>query len=224
MRRAFTLVEVVVAAGLSLLMLGLLAELFLPSLWLYQKEQATSEVHQSALLVRQKLERELVNTCLETMTIYQDGEDWLLSWAAVDDYDPVTRGPLYDQRGEFSLACYRAQQRKLLLGRGKHTGVPLTTFANNSSSAPRLSIKQLHDIFEQSGGGSLTTPLRVLARNIVEFSVTDQSGDADFSNFFPPLRFHVVAQSAVPASSSTGQQPQQRAELECTLTPRVRRW
>lgn len=224
MRRAFSLLEVLVAAGLALLVLVLLAELFLPSLWLYQKEQAQSEVHQSALLLQQKLEREFSNTCLETVTILPVGNDWLLSWASVDSYNPATRGPLYDREGQFSLACYRAATRQFQFGKGKHEDIPLERFGTDSSQAPRLSNQQLQEVFANSGKGKLTTPLRTLVRNLAEFSVSDKDDDTDFAIFFPPLQFHMVTRAIIPAPTSTTQPRQEQAELTCKLTPRVRRW
>ena len=224
MKRAFSLLEVIVAAGLALLVLVLLAELFLPSLWLYQKEQAQSEVHQSALLLQQKLERELTNTCLETLTILPDGNDWLLSWAAVDAYNPATRGPLYDREGEFTLARYQAATRQFQFGKGKHDDIPLDRFGTNSPQAPRLSNQQLKEVFNNTGKGKLTHPLRILVRNLAEFTVSDKNGDTDFSIFFPPLQFHILTRATIPTPTSSSQPRQEQAELTCTLTPRVRRW
>lgn len=221
MKRAFSLMEMLVVLGLSFLGLVLMAELFLPSLWLYQKEQAMSEVHQSALLIRQKLEHELVNSCLETMTVaYQADGNWYLAWAEVEDYNPVTRGPSYNSKGLFNLACYQAQKSLFQYGHGSHTGVPPATFQASSPKAPRLTEPQLLDIFLKRPGGALAYPLRTLARNVEKFSFYDQNGDTNFDIFYPPLGFRLTTKAQI-----LGSRPHvERSELECKLTPRVRRW
>lgn len=67
--RGLTLIEVLVAAALSGILLTLLVQILIPGLQIWRQTQAVSELEQNAMISRAKISDSLLNTTADSITV-----------------------------------------------------------------------------------------------------------------------------------------------------------
>ncbi|MCA9780667.1 MAG: prepilin-type N-terminal cleavage/methylation domain-containing protein, partial [Candidatus Eremiobacteraeota bacterium] len=67
--KGLTLIEVLVAAALSGVLLTILVKILVPGLQIWRQTQAVSELEQNAMIARAKISDALINSTAESITV-----------------------------------------------------------------------------------------------------------------------------------------------------------
>lgn len=219
MRKAFTLAEVLVAVFLLATVLGLVVGMLFPSLFMFRAEAARGDAQQAAMILTTKLQRALLNTSLEWVTV--STVPVAVAYREVNPdspYDPASGAANFQPC--FQIIRYDAGNKKVYQ-RPWPPGPP----APNSAS-----LEQAYD-FGHTNMGKLTAAdlgtichspssrERTLADHVESLVLSDQDGDLALLN--PPLR---ITATCVVENPSQGNRSKERYELEVSVTPRCQRW
>lgn len=198
-----------VAAVISLVVLGVIFQLLVPSLSLFKSQMAFSQSHQSALLSAQRLKREITNTSVSTMTVSSDG--YSVALAPRPGAAPFDSSGGGRYRSEFVIYFWDPTSQKLQQKRWPRGGdsVPSGTFGG--PNPPRLSESQLGSII-----GSVNGSERVIASNISVFSIQDSGSD--------PVLLEPPFQIAITCSVPTQSDKNEDYEVFLQVAPRSVEW
>lgn len=213
-RRGFSISELLVAAGLTALVITLCLQLFVPSLWLFQKEQAATEAHRSALVVLNRISRELFETTPETVRLVADGSHCALSFVPVSGSGPT--GRLLFDKGGYRIFAYRADRKQVMAWFYKPASPGPDNYPNTEdpAEAPQLTTLELLPMLQSPPDH------QVLARYVSEFRLGQPN--EDISNPHYPLRLAVTV--TVPQDRpSPGQPLEEKVHLETRIFPRCMR-
>ncbi|MCA9795948.1 MAG: hypothetical protein KC910_29270 [Candidatus Eremiobacteraeota bacterium] len=205
---AFTLIEILVVCFLSVIVLLLMMQLMLPSVLLFKSESSRSEAQQNVLILVHRLESQLVNSQLASVTISPD--DGAIAFQQLVEADPFasdTGKP--KQRDYFTIYFYDATAQTVYQKRwppGPPSFGPTYNFTD-ATKPQRLSQAHLEQICSTKTGDE-----RVVGRHITTWEVNDD--DDDPFNLNPPLRLTLTC--SVEASG----QGRNRFE-EFTMTSRI---
>ena len=192
-RTGTTLLELVVAIGLLGVVTFLLMQLFLPSMWMFNRQQSNSESFQNSMFLTQRLQIELTHSCWETVTLVQNPPaatvGWALSFRPVLRYSASSGNPIVEE--SFLVYFHNPAQKKVYffpwvptVPAGGEFPLKLTP---GDLSAACLNSQNVRE-------------RRMLTRYVSEFSFTDRDGDLTVLD--PPLQFHLVVQ--VPDPNNRG--------------------
>lgn len=206
-RAAFTLIEILTVAFLSLIVLGLVLALMVPSFSLYRKQAASSTTYQSALVFIHRVTQGLLNTQLESVTIGDNPP--AISWQKIDTergFSVSTGEPIMDDR--FVIMYYDQATRRIL-----SEEVPAPPSASDTLPV-RLSDSQLRDFCNNVSGDEA-----VVAREVTLVEFTDADEDVTLLN--PPIR---VSVECTVDTSEGGAIKEEKFAMTARVTPRSMRW
>ena len=213
-----TLAEVLMACFLLGTVTALMLGLFFPTAWMFQAESGRNDVQQTVILLVHRLRSALLNTALEWVTLVPDGS--VVSMRELDDgvpFEPISGSPQF--RGRFLIFAYEpGAQRVATRFWPPQPPAPGSLGRSYNFSAPDLQPLTPADallIAAAPSGGER----RILAHNVVEFSVYDQ--DPASPLLTPPIQVKVRCQVTNPGP---GKRKQEEYELNVAITPRCQRW
>ncbi len=191
--KGFTLLELMVAMGLLGVVSFLLMQLFLPSMWMFNRQQSNSESFQNSMFLTQRLQIEMAHSCWETVTLVQNqppaGVGWALSYRPVLSYSASSGNPIVED--SFLVYFHHPEQKKVYffpwvpaVPAGEEFPIKLTPAALLAACLNSQNVPQR----------------RMLTRYVSEFSFADR--DDNLTILDPPLRFHLLVQ--VPSSDGRG--------------------
>lgn len=217
MRRGFTLPEILVVMFLSLTVLTMLAGLLVPSVWMWRVESARGDAQQAVMMVTTRLQRMLLNSQVETVTIAQDKK--AISFQEIVEsgvpFDATTGMPIMQNR--FRVFFLDAKKRVVMKTWGPSEGPPVLSgydFTDTAKHPQRLSLPDLEQIRATPNGKE-----QVIARNVSVFNVTD--ADDDLTLLDPPIR--CIVECAVDTSQQ-GAVTNQTCRMQVSVNPRSLRW
>ncbi|MBS2033860.1 hypothetical protein JST97_02680 [bacterium] len=192
-RKGWTLLELMVGIGLLGVVLFLLLQLFLPSMWMFNRQQSNSESFQNSMFLTQRLQIELTHSCWETVTLTQnqppEGVGWALSFRPVLRYSASSGNPIVEEN--FQVYFHQPEQKKVyffpwvpVVPAGEEFPLKLTPAALLAACLNSQNVRKR----------------RMLTRYVSEFSFADRDGSVTILD--PPLQFHLVVQ--VPNSDGRG--------------------
>ena len=178
--RGFTLLELMVAIGLLGVVSFLLMQLFLPSMWMFNRQQSNSESFQNSMFLTQRLQIEMSHSCWDTVTLVQNqpaqGVGWALSFRPVLRYSASSGNPILGD--SFLVYFHHPEQKKVYffpwVPAGEEFPVKLTPAALLAACLNSQNVRER----------------RMLARYVSEFSFADRDGAMTILD--PPLQFHLV--------------------------------
>jgi len=188
-----TLLELMVALGLLGVVSFLLMQLFLPSMWMFNRQQSNSESFQNSMFLTQRLQIEMAHSCWETVTLVQNqpaaGVGWALSYRPVLRYSASSGNPIVEE--SFLVYFHHPEQKKVYffpwvpaVPAGEEFPIKLTPAALLAACLNSQNVPQR----------------RMLTRYVSEFSFADR--DNALTILDPPLQFHLVVQ--VPSADGRG--------------------
>lgn len=202
--KGLTLAELMVTAGLTVLILGLSLQLFFPSLWLFKKGQAAAEAHQSALVVLNRISQELMETSPETVSLGETA----LSFVPVEGTSPSGR-LLFNTKG-FRVFAYEAGLRRLV--HWTHQ-VPAT---GDPSKYPDTSDPNVPPVLDLQSALAADVRRSVLARHVEKFSLGEPGSTIHY-----PVRLAVTI--SVPQERAADSIQYETVSLETRIFPRCMR-
>jgi len=219
LKRAFTLAEVLVSVFLFGTVMAMVLGILFPSLFMFKAESARSDAQQSAMLLTTRLQRALLNSATEWVTLASD--PMAVSYREVNPnspYDPGSGAARWQP--SFQIVRYDAARRKVY----EKAWPPAPPSTSDSSlqqnydfSHPTLSKLTIADLvlicqhpYDKE---------RTLADHVESFIVTDQDGDITMLQ--PPLKISAVCSVA---NNGQGRQTVERYRLDVSVTPRCQRW
>ncbi|MEW6281180.1 MAG: prepilin-type N-terminal cleavage/methylation domain-containing protein [Candidatus Eremiobacterota bacterium] len=220
MRRGFTIPELLTVMFLSGIVLLLIAQIMLPSTFLFKTEQGSSDVHQSALVLMRRLTQELLNTTLESVTILQAPTGDIgaaVCYAPVRGFGP-SGAMLFESRMVFFY--HHIPTGRVIKGTWLPGAAPLagTPYSLTGAEPPQLSQTELQRLCDADSTTSVRG--RVAARYVKELTLTDADGDTRQLQL--PLRMRVHTQLQV---EHRGRSPKMvNVFLEERVVPRNVRW
>lgn len=222
----FTLAEVLVVGFIGLVVLGLMMQLLLPSVWMFRVESARSEAQQACLLVANRLQQSLLNSSVES--IYVGADPVSISFQEVAEtgqpFDVVSGAPVLAPY--FRVIWYDAPTRRVLMKvwpPEPPASAAMTTpfdFAAPSAKPQRI----LYGADQQAIiNGPSNGREQVMARNVERLYLTDYGNDADndMNLLTPPLEM------TIECSVDTSMQGTKTKEVYTTtikVVPRTVRW
>lgn len=214
-RAGFTLAELLVVAFLSGVVLFLIAQLLVPSLLLFRLESARTEVQQTTLMVVQRLQRQLMNAALESVTVISEPPAVAFQEVPEQDSFEVSSGRPR-MSNYYVLYWYDAKTRRVLSKQWppKPPDIPGYDFAEPFEPRP-LPEGHLKAILLQSNGTE-----RVVAREVDSFVVTDDDGDPE--PMHPPLV--VTLTCSADASGGGGAERKETYSMTTRILCRNGRW
>lgn len=219
MRKAFTLAEVIVAVFLLATVLGLVIGLLFPSMFMFRAEAARGDAQQAAMVLTTKLQRALLNTSLEWVTISTLPVAVAYRETNPDSpYDPASGAAVfqpYFQIIRYDAATKKVFQRPWPPGPPEPTSPSLEQpYDFGHTNMSKLTLADLSTICHSPG-----TKERTLADHVESLVLTDQDGDPGLLH--PPLRIGAIC---VVENPSQGNRSKERYQLEVSVTPRCQRW
>lgn len=219
MKRAFTLPELIVALFLLGTVLALVMGLLFPSLFMFRAEAARGDAQQAAMILTTKLQRALLNTSLEWVTITTSPV--AVAYREVNPeapYDPASGAASF--LPNFQIVRYDSGAQKVYQ-RPWPPGPPEPTAST---------LQQPYDFSQVNMGKLAAADLglichqdydkqRTLADHVESLIITDQDDAPELLN--PPLK--IVATCSVDNFSS-GRKSTERYQLAISVTPRCQRW
>lgn len=182
-RRGFTVPEILVAAFLGLVVLGMMAQILVPSMLMFRVQSARSDVQQAPLAVVHCLSRALLNTQVESITVLS--APTAVCWREVDEdapFDISSGRPRL--RPAFSVLYHEPSTKLVWIKRWPPDPPSLpVTFAGDDP--PLLSADRLRSVVGARNGTE-----RVLARNVTALTVAGD--DPGASLLVLPLRVSVT--------------------------------
>lgn len=201
-----TLIETVVAMSLLLIVTTLMVSLFIPSMSLFRRQSGKSDVYRGCLLVLDRFRVGLLNSQLETVTVDPSGT--AIGWQLVKEGVPfsgVTGDPV--MTNDFSLLYHAAGEQKV------YSKVYRATLANPGKPA-YLALPEF-----QLALSSSSNRTQVIGRNVVDFKISDKSGDLGLIE--PPLSLKVTCEVDTKGRETNDVE---RFTLSTSVTPRSMRW
>lgn len=218
-RRGFNLAELMVALFLLGTVLALVLGLLFPSLFMFRAEAARGDAQQAAMVLTTKLQRALLNTSLEWVTI--SALPVAVAYREVNSsapYDPASGAAVF--LPQFQIVRYDEGARKVYQ-RAWPPGPPEPTspllqqpYDFGHVNMSKLTAPDLGTICHQPSDKE-----RTLADHVESLVITDQDGAPDLIH--PPLK--IVATCSVD-NFSEGRNKVERYQLEVSVTPRCQRW
>ncbi|MBI3928087.1 MAG: type II secretion system protein [Armatimonadetes bacterium] len=208
-RPGFTLLEILVVACLSLIVLTLIAQLLFPSFALFRSQMGFSEAHQSGMTAAARWKRELLNSMLATVTV--GSEPTAISLVPVKESAPFDADGDPQLESEFVI-YYRGDRDRLLRKTWPAPAEAVPAGLFDGPEPPRLSPEQLRDVCTSTNGTE-----RVLARYVEEMAMEDGDG-GDVALLRPPLRLRLTC--GVPV----GGEKFERFTVNLTACPQTLRW
>ncbi len=221
--RAFTLIEVMTVAFLSLIVLSMVGSLMWPSVALYRREQASSDAYQSALMVMHKLTPELLDASQDSVTLRQDPTGAIpsaVSFVKVVGFSPAG-APLYGDRVVFFY--FDKARRRVVRGVWQPKTAPLAAadYALDRPDPPQLTPDELLTLCQADLSLDMTG--RIAGREVSEFTVTGAGAPADATRQLEfPLTVRVHVEVDVHHWSANAHKAS--VWLEDRLSPRNVRW
>lgn len=183
--KGFTLLELMVAMGLLAVVSFLLMQLFLPSMWMFNRQQSNSESFQNSMFLTQRLQTEMTHSCWDTVTLVQNqpaqGVGWALSLRPVLRYAASSGNPILAD--SFFVYFHHPEQKKVYF----FPWVPVVPAGEEFP--PKLTPTALLAACVNSQN---VRDRRMLTRYVSEFSFADKDGALTVLD--PPLQFHLVVQ------------------------------
>jgi type II secretory pathway pseudopilin PulG len=219
MRRAFTLAEILVVLFLLSTVLGLVVGVLFPSLFMFRAESARADAQQAAMILTTRLQRALLNTSLEWVSI--SAVPVAVAYREVDPNNPYDSASAAANFAHlFQIIRYDAGLKKVYQ-RPWPPGPPDPTSAAleqpydfNHVNMSKLTAADLATICH-----SPSSKERTLADHVENLVITDQ--DANLAQLTPPLK--IVATCSVD-NFSNGRHKPENYQLEVSVTPRCQRW
>lgn len=219
MRRAFTLAEILVVMFLLATVLGLVVGVLFPSLFMFRAESARGDAQQAAMILTTRLQRGLLNTSLEWVTI--SGMPVAVAYREVDPDNP------YDSASGAANFAHLFQIIRYDAGLKKVYQRPWPPGPPDPTSA---SLEQPYDFnhvnLSKLTPGDLATIChapsskeRTLADHVESLVITDQDGNPALLN--PPLK--IIATCSVD-NFTEGRNKPERYQMEVSVSPRCQRW
>lgn len=216
-RRAFTLLEALIALFLFSAVTGLMLALFFPSMWMFHSASGRNDAQQSVLLLVSKVRNSLLNTALEWVTVAPNPPALSLREAREDaPFEPVSGAAQFSNR--FLVFRYDAAGRKVLW-RHWPPGPPAAGALSQAYdfASPTLSALQVPDLVAICAAPYPEE--RVLANEVDHFGVEDAGSEAGMLT--PPLTVKAVVSYVNPGP---GARKTEQFELTALVTPRCQRW
>lgn len=192
-RKAFTIMELMVAMGLLGVVSFLLLQLFLPSMWMFNRQQSNSESFQNSMFLTQRLQIELAHSCWETVTLVQNqpavGVGWALSFRPVLRYSASSGNPIVEE--SFLVYFHNPEQKKVYF----FPWVPVVPAGEEFPSKLTQTALLAACLNSQN-----VRDRRMLTRYVEEFAFADRDGALTILD--PPLQFHLVVK--VPDADGRG--------------------
>ena len=219
MRQGFTLAEVLVSMFLMATVMALMLALLFPSLFMFKAESARSDAQQSAMLLTTKLQRGLLNSSLEWVTI--SAQPVAIGYREVNSdapYDPANGTAQWQpcfQIVRFDSTQHKAYQKPWPPGPPDPGAASLDQAYDFTHPAlAKLTMADLADICLQPNNQE-----RTLADHVESLVITDQDGD--LGTLQPPLK---VSATCSVENNGQGRQTVERYQLTISVTPRCQRW
>lgn len=206
-RTGFTLIELLVSMGLALLGTAMLIALFVPSMSLFRRQSGKSDSYRGCLMMMEKFRLGLMNSQMETVTIAPNGQ--AISWQLIVDDTPFS-GATGDalMSPKFALVSYHPEEKRVYYKEFDYPDYP------GPQSPSILSIEELEQAcYDETPKGL------VMARDIIDFQITDKDGDVFILE--PPLRLTITSEVD---TKGTETNDTESYSLEATVTPRSMRW
>ncbi|MFN8611241.1 MAG: type II secretion system protein [Vulcanimicrobiota bacterium] len=219
MKRGFSLAELTVAIFLLATVLGLVVGVLFPSLFMFRAESARGDAQQAAMILTTKLQRALLNTSLEWVTV--SNLPVAVAYREVDPANPydAASGAANFQR-LFQIIRYDGGLKKVYQ-RPWPPGPPDPTSPSleqpydfNHVNMSKLTPGDLATICHAPSSRE-----RTLADHVESLILTDQ--DENLTQLSPPLK--IVATCTVD-NFSEGRKSTERYQLEVSVSPRCQRW
>ena len=199
--------------------LALVLGVLFPSLFMFRSEAARGDAQQAAMVLTTKLQRALLNTSLEWVTISTTPVAVAYREVNPDSpYDPASGAASF--LPQFQIIRYEAGAQKVYQ-RPWPPGPPEPTAPSlqqpydfSHVNLSKLTIPDLGAICHQ-----VSPQQRTLADHVESLVITDQDASPELLN--PPLK--IVATCSVDNFSS-GRKSTERYQLEVSVTPRCQRW
>lgn len=216
-----TLAELLTVVFLLAVVFTMVAQVMVPSAYLFHIQSTRSNVQQGPLLFTHHVQKAIINTQAESITYIQNPT--ALSWVDVrdDGFDAVTGCPRQDPR--FSILYYDAAGGRIWRKTwppGPPVSPDVAVYDFVAAREPlALSMKDLRTICATVNGTD-----RVLVKDVVELTIQDGADQASSTGALVlPLRFSITceARAAIARSSDT---QKERFTLESQVEPRSLRW
>ena len=218
--RGFTISEILVVMFLSMIIMVMLGQLFMPSVWMFQHEQSTIEVRHNVLVVLRRLTQSLTNTALETVTLATDPAPTasipnMVSYIEVIGFGS-SGAPIFGNRFDvffFDRPGRRVMQRTWAPPVDQPTLTGSYTFGG--ITPPCLTATDLAQVCMHP---DTARPNRVVARDIEAFVITDD--DNKTTLLHPPLVISVNGSVPVSLASASDKPREEKWSLTTRVTPR----
>ncbi|MFA7483763.1 MAG: hypothetical protein WC314_24910 [Vulcanimicrobiota bacterium] len=206
-RSGFTLSEVVVSFTVLLIATTMMIALFIPSMSLFRRQSGKSDSYRDCLLLMEKFQMSILNSQIETVTVATDAQ--AISWQEVKDGVQPFSGTTGDPQmsPDFGVIFYDSSQQRVYYTRAEGAGAGPNEPAILSQSA----LNSSRNISSKAS--------KVLARNIVQFVITDKDGDTAIIE--APLKLSITCEID---TSGTETNDTESYQLVSSVTPRSRRW
>ena len=204
--RAFTLSEVLVSFTVLLIATAMMVALFVPSMSLFRRQTGKSDTYRNCLMMMEKFQLSVMNSQIETMTVALDGQ--ALGWQEVEETQPFS-GTTGDARmsPDFGIIFYDAGTKNVYYTRAEGAG----------GAPDEPAVLSYGALDSACSTGSRFS--RVMARDIVEFTISDRDGNLDILE--PPLKLTIVCEVD---TRGTETNDVESFRLVCSAAPRSRRW
>jgi len=219
MRRGWTLAELIVVLFLFGTVFALVLGVLFPSLYMFKAESARGDAQQAAMILTTKLQRALLNTSLEWVTLTD--VPVAVAYREVNPdapYDPASGTAVWQPKFQiirFDPGNHKVYQRPWPPGPPDPTSASLQQpydFAHINMK--KLTAGDLGTICHQASSQE-----RTLADHVEELVLTDQ--DNNLSLIDPPLK--IIATCSV-ENIGQGRKTVEKYQMEVAVTPRCQRW
>ena len=206
-RGGVTLLELIVSFTLIIVATAMMVGLFVPSMSLFRRQTGKSDAYRGCLMLMEKFRIGLLNSQLETVTVDPAGHG--ISWQLVQDNPPFSASTGDAMMSpDFGVLYYQESDKKVYYKVYRFPG---------AAGLNQPSILGLADL--NAARTSHSSRTLVLARDIVEFNITDKDGDVSILE--PPLQLSIKCEI-----NTKGQETNdvEVFSLQSSVTPRSMRW
>lgn len=223
-RCGLTLAEMLTVAFLMAVVFSLVAQVLVPSLYLFKIQSARSDVQQGSLLVAHYVQKAMNNATVESLTFTTNPT--AASWQEVregDPYDPARLTPRFQSC--FYILWHEAPTGRVWIKTwppappDPSVFTPSYDFASSAREPLCLRPEDLRMLCGIRGPGD-----RVLARDVVSIQFLDASGAPPVhGRFMLPFRLDVACETKSSRPNAREDQTE-RFDLSLQLSPRCSRW
>lgn len=205
--RGVTLLEILVSFTLIIVATAMMVGLFVPSMSLFRRQTGKSDAYRGCVMLMEKFRIGLLNSQLETVTVDPAGQG--ISWQLVQD-DPPFSASTGDamMSPDFGVLYYQESETRVYYKVYRFPG---------AAGLDQPSILGIADLNAARSSNSSQT--RVLARDIVEFKITDKDGNVALLD--PPLQLSITCEINTKGRETNDVE---RFSLQSSVTPRSMRW